>query len=155
MNFINYIKNIVVGIFRLLQGMYISMLNLVRPKITEQYPENRKTRKEFERFRGMLTMPHNEYNEHKCTACGICAMNCPNGTINVVSKKFKDEQTGKEKRMLDVYTYDLGRCVFCALCTQSCPQDAIEWSPTFEHAVFTRSKLVKQLNHEGSTLVSK
>ncbi|GHT66328.1 NADH-quinone oxidoreductase subunit I [Bacteroidia bacterium] len=154
MNFINYIKSIVVGIFRLLQGMYISMLNLVRPKITEQYPENRKTRKDFERFRGMLTMPHNEQNQHRCTACGICAIHCPNGTINVVSKKVADE-TGKEQRVLEVYTYDLGCCTFCGVCTTVCPQNAIAWTPAFEHAVFTRSKLVKQLNKEGSTLMPK
>ena len=151
MNIINYFKAIVLGVWRLLQGMYVSMLNFLRPKITEQYPENRKKRKDFERFRGMLTMPHNEQNQHRCTACGICAMQCPNGSIAITSKKVADD-TGKEKRILDVYSYDLGRCIFCSLCTRACPQNAIEWSPAFEHAVFTRRTLVKRLNNEGSAL---
>ncbi|MHB9142779.1 MAG: hypothetical protein ACYC25_12960, partial [Paludibacter sp.] len=34
----------------------------------------------------------------------------------------------------------------------TCPSDAIKFENTFENAVFTRSKLVQQLNHEGSKL---
>ncbi|MDR2040517.1 MAG: 4Fe-4S binding protein [Bacteroidales bacterium] len=153
--FFSYIKNILLGVYRLLQGMYISMLNMLRPKVTEQYPENRGKYVYFERFRGMLTMPHNENNQHKCTACGICMMNCPNGTIRVISKKETDEVTGKEKKILDRYMYNLGSCTFCALCTSTCPQDAIEWSNAFEHALFTSSKLDKRLNREGSSLIKK
>jgi len=143
---ISYIKIIFRAVYRLLQGMYVSMLNMCRPKVTEKYPENRGKKELMERFRGMLTMPHDEKNGHKCNACGICATNCPNGTLQVLSKKELDETTGKEKRVLDRYLYDLGSCTFCALCTQTCPQDAIAWTPNFEHTVFTRSKLVKQLN---------
>ena len=155
MGIIRYIKSIFLGIWRLMQGMYISMHNMLRPKITEKYPENRGKKELMERFRGELTMPHNEKNEHKCTACGICMTNCPNGTINVISKKVLDEATGKEKRALDRYLYDIGSCTFCALCTITCPQDAIAWSPNFEHTVYNRNKLVKQLNRENSTLEEK
>jgi len=154
-NLVNYIKAILLGIWNLLLGMKITMINFFRPKITEQYPENRKTQVMFERFRGELTMPHNANNEHKCTACGICQMNCPNGTITVISKQETDEATGKTKKVLDKYEYDLGSCIFCDLCVRSCPQDAIAWSQAFEHSVFTRSKLVEQLNHEGSKLAVK
>jgi len=152
---IKYIKNLFVGIWHLLQGMYVVMLNFIRPKVTEQYPENRGKVFPHERMRGELIMPHNEDNQHKCTACGICETNCPNGTIQIVSKKVLDEETGKEKRALDKYTYDLGCCIFCALCTTSCPQDAIIWTTNFEHALFTKTKLVQQLNKEGSTLIKK
>ena len=43
--------------------------------------------------------------------------------------------------------YDLGSCTFCQLCVTTCPQDALEFSNDFEQAVFTREKLVKQLNY--------
>jgi NADH-quinone oxidoreductase subunit I len=151
----NHIKHIIEGIWRLMQGMYITLLNLIRPKVTECYPENRGKVFPHERMRGQLSMPHNEENEHKCTACGICQMNCPNGTIEVISKKELDESTGKEKKVLDRYLYDVGSCIFCSLCTTSCPQDAIEWTTNFEHAVFTRAKLQEQLNREGSKLMKK
>ena len=151
----SYFKIIFLDIYHLLQGMYITLLNLLRKKVTEPYPENRKKRVQFERFRALLTMPHNSANEHKCSACGICGMNCPNDSIQIISKKVTDEETGKETRVLDKYLYDLGSCTFCDLCTSSCPQDAIVFTPEFEHSVFTRSKLLKQLNNEGSTIEKK
>ena len=54
---------------------------------------------------------------------------------------------GKKKRKLDKYIYDLGSCTFCQLCVTTCPQDALDFSNDFEQAVFTREKLVKQLNY--------
>ena len=144
----NYINSIFEGVYRLSQGMYITMLNMLRPKVTEQYPENRGKLQYPERFRGVLELYHNEKNEPKCIGCGICKNNCPNGTIQITYKTKTDEVTGKEKRVLDNYFYDLGSCIFCSRCTQTCPCDGIGWSNNFEHSVFTRSKLIKQLNKQ-------
>ena len=98
-------------------------------------------------------MPHNERNEHHCVACGICEMNCPNDTIRVESEMVTTED-GKKKKVLVRYLYDHGSCLYCQLCVRSCHQ-AITFIPTYEHAVFTREKLVLQLNHEGSRLETK
>jgi NADH-quinone oxidoreductase subunit I len=137
--------------------MGITMLNFVRPKVTEQYPENRGRHIYFERFRAELTMPHDAENRHRCTACGICQMNCPNGTITVTSRMEETAPAdGKPPRkVLDRHLWDVGSCTFCDLCTRSCPQDAIEFTNSFEHSVFTRALLVKQLNRPGSRLVEK
>ena len=108
----------------------------------------------FDRFRGELTMPHNEHNEHHCVACGICQMNCPNGTIHIESEMVTGED-GKKKKVLVRYQYDHGSCLYCQLCVRSCPHHAIEFIPTFEHAVFTREKLITQLNQPGSKLEEK
>jgi NADH-quinone oxidoreductase subunit I len=97
-------------------------------------------------------MPHNENNEHKCTGCGICEMNCPNGTIEVISMSITNDE-GKKKRILDKHIYRLGMCTFCALCVKTCPSDALAFSQEFEHAVFDREKLNRVLNKEGSTLM--
>ena len=78
----------------------------VSKKVTEQYPENRATLKVADRFRGELKLVY-ENGEHKCVACGICQMNCPNGTIQVIANKVTTED-GKTKRVLDKYMYDLG-----------------------------------------------
>lgn len=139
----NYIIRLFSSLWHLGQGLGVTMLNFLRPKVTEQYPENRGKHIYFERFRAELTMPHDEGNHHRCTACGICQMNCPNGTIKVTSSAPK---------VLDKHLYDLGSCTFCALCTRSCPQRAIRFSNRFEHSVFTKDKLVKQLNRAGSSL---
>ena len=67
-------------------------------------------------------------------------------TIEIVAKKIETED-GKTKRVLDRYMYDLGCCTFCQLCVSTCPHNAIEFTNEFEQAVFTREKLVKQLNN--------
>ena len=152
--FKQYITSFFSGLRSLLVGMRTTLRVFFRKKTTEQYPENRDTLKMFDRFRGQLVMNHNDRNEHRCVACGICQMNCPNDSIRVVSETVEDEQ-GKKKKVLVRYEYDLGSCLYCQLCVRSCPHDAIEFDTAFEHAVFTRGKLVRQLNSEGSTLEKK
>ena len=126
--------------------MGVTGKEFVTPKITEQYPENRKTLQIADRFRAELTLKYDAEGRHKCIACGICQMNCPNGTIKLETKMV-ELPDGKKKRKLDKYLYDLGSCTFCMLCVTSCPQDALEFSNDFEQAVFERDKLVKQLNY--------
>ena len=149
-----YFSGLFTGIGSLLGGMAVTWKELWTKKVTQQYPENRDTLVISDRFRAELTMPHDENNEHACTACGICEMNCPNGTITVNFKMIETED-GKKKKVLDTYKWDLGMCTFCNLCVLTCPSNAIKFENTFENAVFTRSKLVQQLNHEGSQMREK
>ena len=67
-----YLGGLIHGISTLATGMKTSIKVYFRKKVTEQYPENRKELKMFDRFRGTLAMPHNENNEHRCVACGLC-----------------------------------------------------------------------------------
>lgn len=150
----NYFSNLFNGIWSLLTGMKVTLREFFTKKTTEQYPENRATLKMYDRFRGTLEMTHNEKNEHRCVACGICELSCPNGTIHIHADLVTDAE-GKKKKVLREYQYDLGSCLFCQLCVVNCPHDAIRFVPTFEHAVFTREKLVCRLNQEGSTLEKK
>jgi NADH-quinone oxidoreductase subunit I len=153
---INYVTGIFRGIYSLGTGMSVTIKELFTKKVTEQYPENRETLVISHRFRGELVMPHDANNQHACTACGICQMNCPNDTLQVISKMQEPtEEGGKSKKVLDRYIYDLGSCTFCNLCVITCPSNAIEFSNTFENSVFTRGKLVEQLNKEGSSLREK
>lgn len=153
---INYVAGIFRGIYSLATGMMVTLKELFTKKVTEQYPENRATLEISERFRGELVMPHDQNNEHACTACGICQMNCPNGTIKVISRMQEPTEEGaKPKKVLDKYIYDLGMCTFCNLCVLTCPSDAIKFENTFENSLFTREKLVKQLNMEGSKMREK
>jgi len=151
---INYFITIYKAIVSLLSGMMVTLKEFFTKKVTEQYPENRATLKIADRFRGELVMPHDENNEHACTGCGICQMNCPNGTIQVITKMVEVPE-GKPKRTLDKYVYDLGKCTFCNLCVISCPSDAIKFQNTFENSVFTREKLNETLNKAGSKLRDK
>ncbi len=120
--------------------------------VTQQYPENRKTLKMYDRFKGEVVMPHNGNNEHRCTGCGICETACPNGSIEVIQNKI-DLPDGKKKRIIDKHIYHLSMCTFCSLCIKSCPSDALAWGQEFEHAVFDRAKLTRILNKPGSSIL--
>ena len=144
----NYIKGLFNGIGSLLTGLKVTWKEYLTKKITEQYPENRATLKMNDRFCGELTMPADGDGNNKCIACGLCQMACPNNSIRITSEMVEDPETGKKKKRLVRYEYDLGSCMFCHLCVNACPHGAIEFSTSFEHAVFTRSKLVKTLNKQ-------
>jgi NADH-quinone oxidoreductase subunit I len=119
---------------------------------TQQYPNNRKELKMFDRFKGEVIMPHNDKNEHKCTGCGICEINCPNGSIEIIPVTIVNEE-GKKQRIIDKHIYHLGMCTFCGLCVKTCPSQALAFGQEFEHAVFDRTRLNKILNQPGSKIM--
>lgn len=141
-----YFKSLGTGVASLLKGMQVTGKEFVTPKITERYPEDRETYKWPERYRAILELIYDKDGNHKCIACGTCERNCPNGTITVETRMV-DTPAGTKKKKLARYIYDLGSCTFCNLCVLSCPTQALRFSNDFEQSVFTRDKLVKQLNY--------
>ena len=141
-----YLSTVTFALKSLLSGLKVTLTEFFTPKVTEQYPENRKTLKISERHRARLTMPHDENGANRCIACGLCQNACPNGSINIVTKSVTDEETGKSKKVLVSYEYDLGCCMFCQLCVNAWPKSAIEFCNDFENAVYDRKKLVQKLN---------
>ncbi len=141
-----YIGNILTTVKSLLTGLGVTLREFFTRKVTERYPENRKTQHISERHRAMLRMPHDEEGNNKCIACGLCQQACPNGTISITTRTVTDEESGKSKKVLAEYHYDLGACMFCQLCVNACPKGAIEFTNEFENAVFDRKKLIMKLN---------
>ena len=127
----------------LAQGMWVTLKYLVQPKrvVTRQYPENRETLKFPERFRGQVVMPHDENEDHTCTACTLCEKACPNGTISILSTK-----NVAGKRVLGQFIYRFSQCTLCNLCIEACPFDAIRMGHGFEESVFRREDLIRVLN---------
>ncbi len=129
--------------FGLFKGMNVTMRYFRKPSriVTREYPENRGTLKMSERFRGQVVMPHDEKNEHTCTACTLCEKACPNGSISILTTKNL-----ASKRVLGAFVYRLSSCTLCNLCIEACPFDAIRMGHGFEMATFTRDPLDLILN---------
>lgn len=142
----SYIGTVATTLTSLLTGLKTTLKEFFSPKSTEQYPENRATLHIPERHRARLYMPIDEEGRNRCIACRLCEAACPNGTINITTTTITDEATGKTRKELVEYSYDLGSCTFCALCVNACPKEAIKFSNNFENAVFDRNKLILKLN---------
>lgn len=150
---VDYIKEVAGAVRSLLTGMKLTGYYFTHPKeiITQQYPDNRDTLKMADRFRGEVVMVHDENNQHACTGCSACELACPNGTIKIINK-FDITPEGKKKKAIDTFIYHLEMCTMCNLCVVACPTDAIKMAQTFEHSVFDRGLLTKQLNKPGSKI---
>lgn len=153
-NIVKYFTDVFTGMKSLLIGMGVTGKYFFSPGqiVTQQYPENRKTLKMYDRFKGEVIMPHDQNNQHRCTGCGICENNCPNGSIQVITDRIETPE-GKKQRILDKHIYHLSMCTFCSLCVRTCPSNALAFGQEFEHAVFDRAKLTKILNQPGSSII--
>jgi NADH-quinone oxidoreductase subunit I len=141
--FKRYLKRCITGPWSLICGLSVSLKYFLSPWkiVTEQYPENRKTLKMHERYRGRLEMVEDEQGNNRCTACGMCERACPNASINVLSTK-----NIAGKKVLGRYVYHFASCTQCGLCVEACPFGAIVMSPAFEVATTDPSSLEMILN---------
>lgn len=142
---IKYFTEIVNGCVSLLTGMKLTLGYFLNPKtvVTRQYPENRKTLVLSPRFRGQVYMPHDENNEHNCTACTKCELACPNGSISILPTK---NLAGK--KVLGKFIYRLSQCTLCNLCIESCPFAAIEMNQDFEFSTSEKQDIDLILNRK-------
>ena len=138
-----YLKRCVTGPWSLLCGLSVSLKYFFDPRriVTEQYPENKKTLKMHERYRGRLEMIEDEEGNNHCTACGMCERACPNASINVLSTK-----NIAGKKVLGRYVYHFASCTQCGLCIEACPFGAIRMNQDFEVATTDPNSLEMILN---------
>jgi len=105
--------------------------------VTEQYPLERPTL--APRYRGQPKLVKDPLTgEILCNACGACALACPEKLITVESER--DPQT--KKKVLTGYRFDLSRCMFCGLCEEACPTEALDLTPEYELALYSREGMV-------------
>jgi len=140
-----YLKRCITGPWSLICGLSVSLKYFFDPRriVTEQYPENRKTLKMHERYRGRLEMIEDAEGNNHCTACCMCERACPNASINVLSTK-----NIAGKKVLGRYVYHFASCTQCGLCVEACPFGAIRMSQAFEVATTDPNTLEMILNQK-------
>ena len=107
------------------KGMGITLRHFFRPKVTIQYPEQKR---EFSPvFRGRHILMRDENGAERCTACGLCALACPAEAITMTAAERKpgEEKLYREEKYATVYEINMLRCIFCGLCEDACPKEAI------------------------------
>ena len=101
---------------------------------TLQYPEERRELPEQFRYIPMLLYDA-EKDEHRCTACGICAKVCPPQCIWIVRDK---DGKGKPVARPAEFYIDASICMSCGFCAEYCPFDAIKMDHDYELSVYDR-----------------
>jgi NADH-quinone oxidoreductase subunit I len=114
---------------------------------TQQYPENSPALPP--RTRGVIALL-----EENCTACMLCARECPDWCIYIDSHKETipaETPGGREKstNVLDRFAIDFSLCMYCGICVEVCPFDALFWSPEFEYAEFDLASLTHEKERLG------
>ncbi|MEY3152563.1 MAG: hypothetical protein RLZZ333_1160 [Bacteroidota bacterium] len=106
------------------KGMAITFGHMFKKKPTINYPEQKRPFSSV--FRGLHVLNRDEAGRENCTACGLCAVACPD----------------REEKYAAKYEINMLRCIFCGLCEEACPKDAIYLSETFAPSDFTRKGFI-------------
>lgn len=117
-------------IVEIVKGMILTFKNMLRPKVTMEYPEVK-----FEppaSYRGRPVLVQENNGIERCVACGLCSRVCPALAIEVQAAETELEKERYPKK----FEINMLRCIFCGFCEEVCPEEAIVMSKDYE-LVFT------------------
>ena len=98
-------------------------------KLTVQWPEEQAVYSD--RFKGKHFLTRRDDGQIRCTACFLCATNCPAQCIHIEAGQHPDNDIEKFPVRFEI---DILRCVFCGFCEEACPVDAIRLGPEYTMA---------------------
>jgi NADH-quinone oxidoreductase subunit I len=125
----DYWNDIISGTKSLAIGMNITVRELFKPVVTEQYPHFIPIM--TPRFRGHIELIANEETgEPNCVVCGMCQRACPSNCITVDGEKPE----GAKKKVPTMYILDFTKCSLCGSCVESCNFNAIKFSKEYNLA---------------------
>ena len=110
--------------------------------LTLNYPEEHY--KYSSRFKGNHILTVKKDGSLRCTACMLCATNCPANCITIKASEHEDPEV--EKYPIS-YEIDILRCVFCGYCEEACPVDAIRMGPEWQTAGIHGSKFIYDIGY--------
>src|SRR3978361_711373 len=129
------------GAAAIAKGMGITLKEMMKPTLTEDYPEA--PAKFQELYRGVHELQRDENGLEKCVACFLCAAGCPANCIYIEAAENTAElRISGGERYAKVYNIDYNRCIFCGYCVEACPTDAITHGHGFELATYDINSLV-------------
>lgn len=129
-----YLPGILFGMWFTLKKMIYNLLNQ-KKMVTLNYPEEKY---EYSpRFKGNHVLTVKKDGSIRCTACMLCATNCPAQCIKITAAEHDDPTVEK---FPIAYEIDVLRCVYCGFCEEACPVDAIRMGPEWQTAGLNGSK---------------
>lgn len=135
-----YLPGILTGLWITIRHMVV---NIIYPKkmTTVNYPEEKY--EYSSRFKGNHVLTVKKDGSLRCTACMLCATNCPADCIKITASEHEDPSV--EKYPIS-YEIDVLRCVFCGFCEEACPVDAIRMGPEWQTPGLNGSNFIYDIN---------
>jgi NADH-quinone oxidoreductase subunit I len=121
----------------ILAGLHTTFKHLFRPKVTQQFPEQRPRLPP--NHRGVHRLNRDEQGRVKCVACYLCATACPARCIDIVAapSPWPDREKYPETFVIDEL-----RCIYCGMCEEACPVDAIELTSLYDLTGLSREEMM-------------
>ena len=118
-------------------GLLTTLKHWVKPKVTEQYPEEEPTLPA--NYRGVHRLNRDEEGRVRCVACFMCSTACPAHCIDIVSapSPWPDREKYPETFVIDEL-----RCIYCGMCEEACPVDAIELTSLYDLTGLSREEMI-------------
>ncbi len=120
-----YFKTISAGMWKT-WTIFIRQLSGIEKTNTLEWPEA--PANYSNRFKGKHFLTRRPDGQVRCTACYLCATNCPAKCIHIEAGEHPSDQIEKYPVRFEI---DILRCVFCGFCEEACPLDAIRLGPEF------------------------
>jgi NADH-quinone oxidoreductase subunit I len=122
-------------------GFGVTFRTMLKPTVTEQYPEERVPTEP--RYHGRHVLNRHADGLEKCVGCELCAWACPADAIYVEGADNTEEhRMSPGERYGAVYQINYLRCIFCGLCIEACPTRALTMSNEYELADDSREDLI-------------
>ncbi len=119
----------------IIRSLWVTLKHIFRPKVTLRYPKQKQPMSP--RFFALMRLNREQNGREKCTACGICALNCPTHVITIIKGKREDGSAYPLE-----YNMNIQQCMFCGICVEVCPFDALAVGHKYELACYTRGQMV-------------
>jgi len=108
------------------RGLWYTFKQMLKPKFTMQYPEEKWDPPAIFRGRPVLV---EDNGQERCVACGLCARACPPLAISMQANEDSDDP---KERYPDFFEINMLRCIYCGFCEEVCPEEAIVMSKDYD-----------------------